>query len=290
MSFVLKNKNLCLEFHNSEEGYQGSRFTQIGKLFAISFKGVSFTTNELQNGFSKEHGTGFYNEFDIDTALGYEETKKGDWFHKIGVGLLKKEDEVYDFLKKYECNKAAITAQLSENSMVFEANQKEYNGYGYHLKQEYILNGNGFSINYRLENTGSKTIKTSEYNHNFLQIQNALISPAYRLNFIPEIKMSKHSEFVNPNDAVDFNEKQLTFKATPESDFFISDVQAKSGIILGWELVQKSFKIKAATNFTPTKMNIWGTGHVMSPELFAEIMVKPDEVKTWNRSYEFEVL
>ena len=290
MSIVLKNKNLQLEFHTSDEGYKGSRFTQIGKLIDVTFKGVSFTTNELHNGFSNQHGAGFYNEFDIDTALGYKETEKGDWFHKIGVGLLKKDDEKYDFLKKYEFKKVDISTEVNENSISFSAVQKEYNGYGYVLTQTYMLSKTGFSIEYRLENTGSKTIKTSEYNHNFLQIRNTLMDPTYKLNFIRELKMTKNSAFVNPNDAVDFNLKGLTFNETPESDFFWSELQAESGKILGWELIQKNFKIKATTDFTPSKMNIWGTRHVISPELFAEISVKPSEFKTWNRKYEFQEL
>jgi hypothetical protein len=42
--------------------------------------------------FKNEHqqGKGFYNEFGMDTALGFEEAAIGGWFHKIGVGLLKK--------------------------------------------------------------------------------------------------------------------------------------------------------------------------------------------------------
>ena len=290
MSIVLKNKNLRLEFHNSEEGYQGSRFTQIGKLIAVTFKGETITANELQNGFSNLHGAGFYNEFDIDTALGYSETKKGDWFHKIGVGLLKKNDEAYDFFKKYEFKKISITTESNENSIAFEANQKEYNGYSYVLKQTYTLNENGFSINYSIKNSGLKTIKTYEYNHNFLLIQQEFIGYSYSLNFVPEVRMTSSSEFVNPNKAVDFNAKRLTFKGTPESDYFLSDLQAESSDILGWELVQERFKIKAKIDFAPTKMNIWGARHVISPELFVEIQVKPNEEKTWSRSYEFEAL
>ena len=32
----------------------------------------------------------FINEFGIDTALGFDETDIGGWFHKIGIGFIKK--------------------------------------------------------------------------------------------------------------------------------------------------------------------------------------------------------
>ncbi len=290
MSLVLKNKNLNLEFHTSKDGYQGTRFVQIGKLVALSFRGTSIVTSELQKGFSKEHGAGFYNEFDIDTALGYVETEKGDWFHKIGVGLLKKDDEVYDFSKKYECIKPALQMKLGNKSIAFSAIQKEYNGYAYEMRQTYHLGECGFSIEYALKNTGQKPIITAEYNHNFLQINQASMGPSYQLNFPTEVEMTKKSTFVNPNNVVDFTSKRLRFQATPKSDFFISDLHAGTLKIQGWELIQNNVKIKAITDFTPSKMNIWGAGHVISPELFAEIEVVPGNEKTWNRSYEFEQL
>lgn len=44
-----------------------------------------------------DYEKGFYNEFGIDTPIAYEETKEGGYFHKIGIGLLKKEEEQYWF-------------------------------------------------------------------------------------------------------------------------------------------------------------------------------------------------
>lgn len=45
---------------------------------------------------------GLYNEFGIENALGFEETEIGDWFHKIGVGLLKKDSNTYSLNNEYE--------------------------------------------------------------------------------------------------------------------------------------------------------------------------------------------
>ena len=44
-------------------------------------------------------GKGFTTEFGIDNALGFYEAKKGEWFHKIGVGVLKKRAMNIYFIK-----------------------------------------------------------------------------------------------------------------------------------------------------------------------------------------------
>ena len=108
------------------------------------------------------------------------------------------------------------------------------------------------------------------------------------LNLFPELTMTENSAFVNPEELVVFNSAKLKFDATPKKDYFISDLQAKKGAIVGWELVLKDFKVAAKTDFTPSKMNIWGNGHVISPELFAEIKVEPGQQTSWSRWYEFQ--
>ncbi len=68
----------------------------------IQLSGIERTDCQNENYFGK----GFYNEFGIDTALGFDETDIGGWFHKIGVGLLKKDDTQYLFSKTYEIKPA----------------------------------------------------------------------------------------------------------------------------------------------------------------------------------------
>lgn len=287
MAIELKNKNISLVFHKPEEGYSGTRFSRIGKLIDVKFQNISMATSELKSGISVTHGVGFYNEFDIETALDFGEVAKGEWFHKIGVGLLRKVGNVYDFMRIYEERPAVYTTSSEEDSIAFSCFQKEYNGFSYELTQVYKLNENGFEILLKLKNVGSKSIKTTEYNHNFIQVSKEPIGNKYKLNFIPEATLSSNSEFVNPNNVVSISAEGLTFMAQPETDFFLSNLKTKEGAI-SWELMyDDALLIKATTNKIPTKMNIWGVGHVISPELFVDIAVEPGEEKKWKRSYTF---
>lgn len=288
MSIVLKNKKVTLEFHQPHEGYNGARFTHIGKLFAMKFNGISCVTSELNSGFSKKSGAGFYNEFDIDTALGFNEVHEDQWFHKIGVGLLKKTNSNYDFFKDYEVIPAETSIEVSEEAVLFRCIQKEHNGYGYELIQSYVLKEDGFEIQYTLQNKGSKMIKTVEYNHNFLSVANGVIGSQCNLKYAKDVTTSKQSEVVNPEEVFTFSLGKMTFNGIPKSDFFVSDLQAESGASLMWEYLQNNMKIQATTDIKPLKMNIWGAGHVISPELFVEIQVQPGAQKSWKRAYTFE--
>ena len=100
MSHTLKNKNLEIHIDLPNENYKFSRFDWTGKITKISFQNILISTKEKLD-FDSENffGKGFYNEFGIDNALGFEEAKIGEWFHKIGIGLLKKSTDQYFFMK-----------------------------------------------------------------------------------------------------------------------------------------------------------------------------------------------
>ncbi|MEO0473062.1 MAG: hypothetical protein AAF206_25835, partial [Bacteroidota bacterium] len=87
MPHILKNKQLEIHIDLPSEHYRGARFDWSGKIRAVFFQGTSFAGAEQTEGDLDAHfGRGFYNEFGIDTALGFNETSLGQWFHKIGVG------------------------------------------------------------------------------------------------------------------------------------------------------------------------------------------------------------
>ncbi|MGB5270962.1 MAG: hypothetical protein WBN52_10700 [Eudoraea sp.] len=55
----------------------------------MKFKDIQVSGVERTDGHNENYfGKGFYNEFGIDKALGFDETDIGGWFHKIGIGLL----------------------------------------------------------------------------------------------------------------------------------------------------------------------------------------------------------
>ena len=176
MPHILKNKNFEILIDLPNENYNFSRFDWTGKIVKVKFKNILLSGDERTDVKQENNfGKGFYNEFGIDNALGFDEAKSGEWFHKIGIGLLKKEGDEYLFHKKYEMRPAKFNSILESNRVLITCRSEHINGYSYVLKKEVELFENKFKVKYNLENTGQKIIITNEYNHNFISVNKDLI-------------------------------------------------------------------------------------------------------------------
>jgi len=43
--------------------------------------------------------------------------------------------------------------------------------------------------------------------------------------------------------------------------------------------------ISESVDFQPSKINLWGRAHVVSPEIFKSIKLQPGEIDCWQREY-----
>ena len=288
MGHILKNKNLEIQIDLPLQNYNFSRFDWTGKIVKIKFKNMllsSVERTDCENGHL--FGKGFYNEFGIDHALGFEETKTGDWFHKIGVGLLKKDDQPYLFSKKYEVKPADFKIEIALNKIIIICKSEVINGYSYILKKEIKLLESGFTIKYDLQNTGEKNIITDEYAHNFASINKDTIGSNYILKFPFQLRPQLFEETVNPEQKVEIKQNEIKFNGSPEKEFFFSNLSGNEKVDANWELINLKSKIGISEtgSFQTNKVNLWGWKHVISPELFFNISIKPSQVVQWSRTY-----
>lgn len=290
MPYKLKSKNLEVFIDLPNENYRETRFDWSGKITKVIFDGVTFGITEKPDNIEQNfHGRGFYNEFGIDSPLGFNESKQGDWFHKIGVGLLKKEEEQYAFINNYELKPCDFSIEKNETSIQFECTSELVNGFGYILKKEIKLDENDLIINYYLKNIGDKPIETTEYNHNFLAIGNEPMESEYILKFPFQLDTDSFQENVNPEQLVDFNEKKLGFLGSPNEVFFFSYLNGVDKVKACWQLENSKLNvgIQESGDFLTSKINLWGCKHVISPELFFKIELAQSESLTWSRTYNF---
>ena len=293
MTHILRSKNLEIHIDLPLENYNLSRFDWTGKITTVIYKNVYVTGVEKTNIESgNDYGKGLYNEFGIDTAIGYNEAKEGGWFHKIGVGLLKKDDEPYLFSKNYDIKPAEFKVTKLSNKIIIDCTSKTVNGYAYVLKKEIELFESSFIIKYFLHNTGVKIITTNEYTHNFLAINKDLIGSNYILKFPFQIKPKLFGETFNPEEKVEIGSNKITFNSTPNEQFFFSDLSGNEEVDASWELIniKNNIGISEKGSFKTSKVNLWGWKHVVSPELFFEVRVEPGQSIEWSRTYSvFEI-
>lgn len=291
MPHILRNNNLEIQIDLPHENYNFSRFDYTGKIVKLKFHNIDICGVErIDPDNSKTIGKGLYNEFGIDAAIGFNEASKGNWFHKIGVGLLKKEgeNEIYEFLKAYKIKPCRFEVEKTANKLLITCFSETINGYSYILKKYIELFENSFKIQYDLLNTGSKVIETSEYNHNFLAFNNEFINSDYILTFPFKLKPELFEENLNPEQKVTFNNTKINFTKIPCEPFFFSNLSGNKLVNASWELInlKNNIGIREIGSFKTNKINLWGCTHVISPELFYQIYAPPKENINWSRTYE----
>jgi hypothetical protein len=288
---VIKNDSLELEIQEPGERYKGSRFDWTGQITQIRYQGKhTFCTEETTDpGLLHMLGRGLYNEFGIDKPIGYDDCAVGDQFPKIGIGLLTKDNaDAYNFFKSYSIDPFTFTINSGRGQISYICDASEYRGYAFHLKKTIALADKAFSITYQFENRGSRTIHTNEYVHNFLAVNRRAINHLYRLRLPFEIDPAQFGEAVNPDNVVQFEKNMITWKSQPEKQFFFSNIHIGQSKNIFWMLEHSMEKvgITERAGFPIRRMNLWGSGHVVSPEIFYELKAAPGETKSWIRTYE----
>ena len=289
MTHIIKNNTLEVAIDTPLEKYKGSRFDWSGKISSIKFENLPLTTVEDTESKNINFlGKGLYNEFGITSPVGFEETPVGGWFHKIGVGLLKKQHKEYLFHRNHLIKPANLDITYKNQKIKIICKSELINGYCYVLKKEITISENSFTIDYLLQNTGEKKIVTDEYVHNFIAINNALIDKDYTLKFPFPINPSLFDETVNGENKVEIGLDNITFNKTPEKQFFFSNLTGGKELQAEWMLtnLKTGVGIKEVGNFKTNKINLWGWGHVISPELFFKISVDPKKTIEWSRKFE----
>ena len=289
MAHILKSNSLKVAIDLPLENYKGSRFDWSGKISSIRFKDLPLTTIEDTGSKDVDFlGKGLYNEFGITSPVGFEEAPVGGWFHKIGVGLLKKQHKEYLFHRNHLIKPANFDITYKNQKIKIICKSELINGYSYILKKEITVSENSFTINYSLHNTGEKKIITDEYVHNFMAINNALIGEDYTLKFPFQINSSLFDETVNSENKVEIGLDNVTFNKTPKKQFFFSNLTGGKELQAEWILtnLKANVGIKEFGSFKTDKINLWGWKHVISPELFFKISVDPKETVEWSRKFD----
>ncbi|WP_423189861.1 hypothetical protein ACO1PF_02915 [Alkalibacterium sp. f15] len=283
--FYLENDRLKVEIQKPGELYNGSRFDWTGFISQITLDGsISYCVPEQLESGKGTGGLGFCNEFGIDLPIGFEAIEVGELFPKIGVGLLKKDQETdYDFFKPHEVQPSQVKIREAASAIIFETANSSPSGYGYHLLKEVAIEDNRLIISYRLTNTGQYPIHTNEYSHNFIGINNQFIGEHYQMT------MPRMNQIDVTAGSIVRSQDHLTWPATPESDFYATiDWKVENGSY-NWDVYhgEVGAGVRELSEFQPSKVALWGHAHVVCPEVFIAIELNADETKSWKRVYEF---
>ncbi|WP_438444602.1 hypothetical protein [Gorillibacterium sp. sgz5001074] len=271
--------------------YRRPRFDRSGFITQVTEvkSGRRYCAYETNDGSLERGGAGICSEFGIFEALGYEETRPGEWFPKLGVGLLQKQsEEPYSFAGDYPLQPFHWTVHAETERITFETEPVECRGYAAGYKKTVSVLDSALRIEYELRNAGARPIHTCEYAHNFLSLDGLPVGTAYELELSFPLEVTLMEPDYSPvilRPAA----SGMRWNGTPEQEFYcrLGGMEGRSPV--GWELrhAETGACVGEECDAPAAMLALWGTAHTVSPELFVELRLEPGETVRWTRTYRF---
>ena len=168
--------------------YQGTRFDGSGLVSRVVWNGHTFFGDwkpGVHDPRSHDNVCGPAEEFNMDDPPGYAEAAAGGTFYKIGVGALRRLDSApYQFFRDYPVVAPAVwTVTAGKTWVCWSQTVHGVFGWGWrYTKRLDLLPGRpAFRITHSLVNLGARTLATTQYCHNFVQIDGDPAGPNYRI-------------------------------------------------------------------------------------------------------------
>ncbi|HTS07736.1 MAG TPA: hypothetical protein VMP68_19330 [Candidatus Eisenbacteria bacterium] len=295
---------------DAENGfYRGTRFDWAGTIGSLEYSGHQYfgpffekfnpAVPDVEIGNPIEAGinsaaSGPVEEFTSGpdgTALGYNEAKPGDAFCKIGIGSLRKLDNVpYSSYTNYPIlNGGQRTESSGPDWIEFTQDLTCGSGYGYTYTKTIRLAKNEpvMTIEHRLMNTGKNAIETQVYDHNFLTIDRQTTGPATSIVFAfapqPTAALDKLAEVRG---------KQLLFpKDFKGSDTFYAEFTGFGNSAKDYEITVENQKSGAGVVIQGDQplvhIGVWAVRTVVAPEPYIRIKVPVGREFRWMYTYRF---
>ncbi len=293
---ILENERLQLHLPDptaAEPYYQGQRFTLPGMVIGARWQGVDmFTELGLPNRNPKahDHVGGTAEEFDINGPADYDDTPVGGAFMKIGVGLLRREDDGnYRFSRAHEVVRAPKNEVevLDRQTIRFIQTLEDTDGdRGYLLRVTVQLQENGFTVSRTLQNLGGQPLETEHYSHNFIQIDGLPVGPDYRIHWPIPLEVAQANSRQNVMTA---EPTGISFAAIPEGHYYYAS-EAGSGLPadqpIKLDQLERGLRLRIINDRPLHRVAIWGGADVICPEPFVKLLIAPGETIAWNTTYE----
>jgi hypothetical protein len=229
------------------------------------------------------------------TALGWDEAKAGGTFVKIGVGVLRKDDANYDYVKLYEIvDPGKWTVKKDRDSVEFIQELADpASGYGYRYRKTVRLTEGKpeMVLEHSLENTGHRTIQTTVYNHNFLVLDQQPPGPDFAITVPFQIEpthpLNKRLAEIRGNQIV-------YLKVLENEDLVETGLRGFGDRPKDHEIRIENSKVGAGMRIRGDRPlwfeNLWSIRRVLAMEPFIAMTIDPGHEFTWKVWYEYYTL
>jgi hypothetical protein len=289
--------NAVLNLPDANNGYyRGKRFDWSGSVGCLSYKGHTYfgvwfpRYDPLLN----DAITGPVEEFrssDGDSTQGYDQAKPGDPFVKIGVGVLRKiNDRPYRFASDYPLiDGGKWTIHTSARSVSYKQDLKSPVGISYAYKKTLTLDKHDpvLTIQHELKNTGTETIDTEVYDHDFYMLDGVTTGPDTVVRFPFEPKPEKdlgNGAHIDGKQIVYDRELQARQSATSYIRGYSSDASSYDIVV---ENRKTGVGVEQTGDQPLARFNFWSIPTTICPEAYVHIKVAPGQTAHWYIRYRF---
>jgi hypothetical protein len=289
--------NAVLYLPDAKNGYyRGSRFDWSGVVGCLAYKGHNYFGVWFPHYDPQLHDaiTGPVEEFrsaNGDSALNYESAKPGDPFVKLGVGVLRRVDDApFKFATTYPLIDAGRwTTHAGRTSVSFEQDLKSPIGIAYVYKKTLELDKRApvLILRHELKNTGTETIDTQVYDHDFYVLDGAATGPDMEVRFPFEAKAEKdlgNGARVEGKKIVYDRELQTGQSASSFITGYSSDASSYDFVV---ENSKTGVGVEQTGDQPISRINFWSIRTTICPEAYIHLKIAPGETAHWSIRYRF---
>jgi len=274
--------------------YRGSRFDWSGVVGCLTYKGHNYFGVWFPNYDPYLHDaiTGPVEEFRTENGgLHYKQAKPGELFVKVGVGVLRRiDDSPFKFTAPYPLvDGGKWTVRTKRDGVSFRQQLKSSLGIAYDYKKNLRLDKHQplLILEHELKNTGTETIDTEVYNHDFFMIDNTPTGPdmIVRFPFEPKADPALGSGArIDGKEIVYEQELQtgqtaggyLTGFSSNVSDFDFFVENHKTGV-----------GVEQTGSLPISKIYFWSIRTTICPEAYVHLKILPGQTAHWTIRYRF---
>lgn len=275
--------------------YRGSRFDWSGVVGCLAYKSHTYFGVWFPHYDPLLHDaiTGPVEEFRPRDAapLNYDLAKPGELFVKPGVGALRKIDDApFKFSAPYPLvDGGKWTVRASQDGVRFKQDLTGPSGISYVYKKVLKLEKHQpvLILEHELKNTGTKTIETDVYNHDFFVLDGAPTRPnmVVRFPFEPKVEPGLSNGGRIEGKQIVYDRELQTGESVAGSltgfsrdvadyDFFVENRDTGVG-------VEQSGDLPIASIF------FWSIRTTICPEAYVHLKISPGQTTHWTTRYRF---
>ncbi len=270
--------------------YRGSRFDWSGVISDLEYQGHTYYGKWFSKYDPRLHDAimGPVEDF---KPIDFDKAVPGGTFLKIGIGILVRPDTAkYSIVPPYEIvNYGKWKTKTKKRSVEFHQilNDTSYS-YDYRKIIELTKGKPQMVILHSLKNTGTKTIETEVYNHNFFMLDKQTTGPGITITFPFDLQVDGAK---NGLSAIRGNQLVFTKEFERKDHAYYPDIKGFDADAKDYEITVENHNTGAGARITCdqplSKLVFWSASTTVCPEPYIQVKAKPGETFTWKITYDY---